>query len=169
MSPGAAPTRDRSPSGFESFYREHYRSVVFLAYATTQSVEEAENLAQEAFLQLCRRWDRVDLPEHWIRRAAASLCVSWVRRRVRDRVFETRTLARSAADAYEVDLDVRQDVAQMLSRLPARQRLAVVLRYVDDLSEADIAKALQCRPGTVKSLLSRARESLKVGVTYEAR
>jgi RNA polymerase sigma factor (sigma-70 family) len=58
-------------------------------------------------------------------------------------------------------LAARQALVGALSRLPARQRLAIVLRYVHDLPDPDIAAALGCRTGTVRALLSRARASLR--------
>jgi RNA polymerase sigma-70 factor (ECF subfamily) len=59
------------------------------------------------------------------------------------------------------------EVMDAIRRLPTRQRAAVVLRYLADWPEADIAHALDCRPGTVKSLLSRARTQLAKELTSE--
>jgi RNA polymerase sigma factor (sigma-70 family) len=61
----------------------------------------------------------------------------------------------------QVGPDISAEVWSALAALPARQRAAVVLRYVEDLSERDIAAVLKCRPGTVKSMLSRARDVLR--------
>jgi RNA polymerase sigma factor (sigma-70 family) len=61
----------------------------------------------------------------------------------------------------EPDLAVREAVRQELLRLPQRQRIALVLRFYEDLSEAQIADFLQCRPGTVKSLISRGTQALR--------
>jgi hypothetical protein len=55
----------------------------------------------------------------------------------------------------------------LLDGLPARQRAALTLRYVHDLPDAAIARALRCRPGTVRSLLSRGREAVRAGMEHE--
>ncbi|PZS19251.1 MAG: hypothetical protein DLM57_04460 [Pseudonocardiales bacterium] len=149
-----------APLAFDDFYRENYRSMVFLARATTQSVGMAEEIVQDAFVQLYQRWDQVGEPRAWLRRAVLSLCTSWVRRTVR-----ARSVPMIALDESRHDLDASLDIWCALSRLPPRQRAAVVLRYVEDLSERDIAHALGCRMGTVKSTLSRARQTLRSELT----
>jgi RNA polymerase sigma factor (sigma-70 family) len=130
--------------------------MVFLAFTTTQSVEAAEEIVQEAFVQLYRNWERVTEHPAWLRRAVMSLSTSWVRRTVR-----SRTLDSVPPLVNQVEPEVSVEVWSALAALPARQRAAIVLRYVEDLSERDIAAALKCRPGTVKSMLSRARDLLR--------
>lgn len=148
------PSR-RDPADFEALYVAAYRPMVFLAFATTQSIEAAEEIAQDAFVQLYRNWDRVTEHRAWLRRAVMSLSTSWVRRTVRARTVGI------LPPPHQVGPDISAEVWSVLAALPARQRAAVVLRYVDDLSERDIAAALKCRPGTVKSMLSRARDVLR--------
>ena len=94
--------------------------------------------------------DRGD-PPAYLRRAVINHSTSWLRRLIRERRH---------VDGSTLDDVVWHDsdglaVADTVRRLSPRQRAAVVLRYVDGLSEAEIATALGCRPGTVKSLLSR--------------
>ena len=149
------PVPSRDPAAFEALYVAAYRPMVFLAFATTQSVEAAEEIAQEAFVQLYRNWDRVAEHRAWLRRAVMSLSTSWVRRTVRARTVGALPLH----DQVEPGMSV--EVWSALAALPPRQRAAVVLRYVEDLSERDIAAVLKCRPGTVKSMLSRARDVLR--------
>ena len=57
----------------------------------------------------------------------------------------------------------------LLDGLPARQRAALTLRYVHDLTDAEIARALRCRPGTVRSLLSRGRDAVRAAIDDEDR
>lgn len=149
------PVPSRDPAAFEALYAAAYRPTVFLAFATTQSVEAAEEIAQEAFLQLYRNWDRVTDHRAWLRRAVMSLSTSWVRRAVRARTVGTTLMP------DQVGPDISAEVWSTLAKLPPRQRAAIVLRYVEDLSERDIAAVLKCRPGTVKSMLSRARVVLR--------
>jgi RNA polymerase sigma-70 factor (sigma-E family) len=150
------PVPSRDPAAFEAFYAAAYRPMVFLAFTTTQSVEAAEEIAQEAFVQLYRNWDRVTDHRAWLRRAVISLSTSWVRRTVKSREVDTVPPLVSQGES-----EVSAEVWSALSALPPRQRAAIVLRYVEDLSERDIAAVLQCRPGTVKSMLSRARDVLR--------
>jgi Sigma-70 region 2 len=86
----------RLPGPFEHFYLEEYPKVVKLAYALSGSRSGAEDIAQEAFLRAYRDWDRVGSYEHqaaWVRRVAANLATSGLRRRL----VEARALARLAA------------------------------------------------------------------------
>lgn len=144
----------RPRDGFEVFYADNYLKVVRTAALITGSEPVAEEIAQDALLQLLRRWDSIEHPSAWVRRATISGCRTWQRRHIRER---ERSPARELATSDPDGLAVRQ----ALSVLSTRQRAAVVLRYFDDLSEVDIATALGCRPGTVKSLLARSLPKLK--------
>lgn len=139
---------------FEVFYAENLVRVVQTAALITGVPAVAEEIAQDAFLQLLRRWDSVQFPKAWVRHAVVSGCRSWQRRHIRDRERSQSTeLVTSDPDGLAV--------REALKVLSSRQRAAVVLRYFDDLSEAAIAEALDCRPGTVKSLLARSLPKLK--------
>ncbi|MAT07251.1 MAG: hypothetical protein CL424_19640 [Acidimicrobiaceae bacterium] len=156
----------RAVVGRETFvdvYDARYRSMVQIARLTTGSDDVAEELVQDAFVDLYRRFDTIDSPAAYLHRAVANRCTSWVRRRVTERRYHERS---------RVDVSAWSDpdtiaVMDAIGRLPIRQRTAVVLRYFADLNEADIAAALDCRPGTVKSLLSRARTQLEKELTDE--
>lgn len=73
----------------------------------------------------------------------------------------------SNGTSLQASTDTAVTVMDAIYRLPARQRAAIVLRFLADWPEADIANALKCRPGTVKSLLSRARTQLAKELTHE--
>lgn len=153
------PEREPPPERpvFVDLYRQRYRSMVEIARLTTGSTELAEEITQDAFVDLYRRYERIDRPEAYLRRAVVSRCTPWVRRRV----LERRHLATlRPAHPAEHDSDTVAVMAAV-ERLPVRQRTAIVLRYFGDWSEQQIADALDCRPGTVKSLLSRARTRLE--------
>jgi RNA polymerase sigma-70 factor (sigma-E family) len=142
---------------FVDVYNDRYRSLVDIARLTTGSNATAEDLVQDAFADLYRRFDTVHTPDAYLHRAVMSRCTSWVRRRMTER----RHLERRPPEepAAWTDPDTIATMAAV-GRLPVRQRAAIVLRYFADLPEADIAAALRCRPGTVKSLLARARTQL---------
>ncbi|MGD9997253.1 MAG: RNA polymerase sigma factor [Ilumatobacteraceae bacterium] len=142
---------------FIDVYNDSYRSLVAVARLTTGSNAPAEDLVQDAFADLYRRFEAVRSPDAYVRRAVMSRCTSWVRRRVTER----RHLERQPPEepALWTDPDTIVTMAA-IGRLPIRQRAAIVLRYFSDMPEAEIAAALDCRPGTVKSLLARARTQL---------
>ncbi|MGH8890101.1 MAG: sigma-70 family RNA polymerase sigma factor, partial [Acidothermaceae bacterium] len=99
-------------------------------------------------------WERLDEPAAYLRVTLVNRCRSWGRRRV----LEKR---QRAEEIEEPDHDTRLVIRDALRHLTARQRAAIVLRYYEDLTEADTARALGCRPGTAKSLVSRGLETMK--------
>jgi RNA polymerase sigma factor (sigma-70 family) len=150
---------DVDGSAFDTVYSAHYVPLVRLAYMTTGSLPAAEDVVQDAFIEWFRRHDQVQHPVAYLRRAVASRCISWARRRA----LERRHGAAGYAELHPVsgaDTDAPA-VREALARLKPRQRAAVFLRYYLDLPELEIAAALGCRPGTVKSLLHRALIVLK--------
>jgi RNA polymerase sigma factor (sigma-70 family) len=148
---------------FVDVYNDRYRPMVEIARLTTGSNALAEELVQDAFADLYPRFDTLHTPDAYLHRAVMSRCTSWVRRRVTERRYYERHPPEQAA---WIDPDTIT-VIDAISRLPTRQRAAIVLRFLADWPEVDIAHALDCRPGTVKSLLSRARTQLAKELTDE--
>jgi len=139
-------------------YEAQYDSMIRLAYVTTDSLAAAEDIVQDAFLDLYRNLPDIDDPVRWLHRVVANRSTSWLRRLIVAR----RYLQRAVVETDHPPPDSgRTAVRRGLSRLGPRYRAAVFLRYYLDLSEADIAAALGCRPGTVKSLLHRALTRLR--------
>jgi RNA polymerase sigma-70 factor (sigma-E family) len=141
---------------FRSVYAAHYPALVRLAYLTTGGLAAAEDVVQEAFIEWYRRGEEVREPLPFLRRAVVSRCTSWVRRRR----LERRHAAVTPEPVPRPDGDTEL-VRAALRKLTARQRAAVFMRFYLDLPEAQIADALGCRPGTVKSLLHRALTAIK--------
>lgn len=149
-------TRSEAASITESFaaiYEAHYDPMIRLAYLTTDSQAAAEDIVQDAFVDLYRNLPEVADPVRWLHRAVANRSVSWLRR-----IIVARRHLRRAHAAVDLPPPDPGDTAvrQALLRLRPRHRAAVFLRFYLDLPEADIAVALECRPGTVKSMLHRA-------------
>lgn len=122
--------------------------------------EAAADLVQDTFVVLGRRWGRireVENPDGYARRTMTRL---WWRRskKARREVPRAEPIERAADDASP---PWESSVWWALQQLPPRQRAVVVLRYFEDLSEAEIAAALSCRPGTVKSQASRGIATLR--------
>ncbi|HEY7917827.1 MAG TPA: SigE family RNA polymerase sigma factor [Acidimicrobiales bacterium] len=161
---GAAPSTPLVPgcdeeasgtgtAGFTAFYADHYSDLVRLATLLCGSADTAPDLVQDCFVRLHGRWTAVHDPLPYARRSVVNACASHHRRVARGRRLPTPEAPDSELGADEL--------ADALGRLPARQRAAVVLRYYSDLPDADIARALRCRPGTVRSLIHRALKDLR--------
>ncbi|MGA8114609.1 MAG: sigma-70 family RNA polymerase sigma factor [Actinocatenispora sp.] len=146
------------PRDFDDVYARQYAVMVRLAYVTTGSLPAAEDVVQEAFLELYRRWADVHEPGAYVRRAVVSRCTSWVRRRQLERRHGTHLDAPGESRSASPESVA---VRAALARLRPRHRAAVFLRYYLDLPESAIAAALGCRPGTVKSLLHRGLTVLR--------
>lgn len=150
------------------FVRVHYSHLLRTAFLLTGSSHAAEDLLQTALLGAMRRWDRIDDPVAYLRRAMVNRRVSlW--RRVGSREVLTAALpepvgrARLAPD-HARDVAQRDALLTALGRLPARMRAVLVLRYWEDLSEAETAVILGCSPGTVKSQASRGLARLRTAL-----
>jgi RNA polymerase sigma-70 factor (sigma-E family) len=137
---------------FGAFYVERYPDAVRLAHVITGDASIAEDLAQEAMLRVQARYQALRDPWPYTRVAIVNGARSHVRRRGREasRLAVVATTGASPGPAQPLEL------LDAIDRLPFRQKAVIVLRYYEDLSEQEIADALGCRPGTVKSLASRA-------------
>lgn len=146
----------REPSSFDRFFRDQYPTTVRLAHLLTGSNAVAEELAQDAFAQIYRRFDTIREPRTYLRATTVNVCRNWHRRHTR----EVDRFRRHGATTTDVS-DPVEELIDIIADLSYRQRAVVVMRYWLDLSEADIAQALECRPGTVKSLHSRALAAIR--------
>ena len=138
---------------FEALYAEEVDAMARLAFLMVGSNEQAEELVHDAFARLYERWDKVDNPGGYLRTCVVNGCKDRLRRRSTERRHPPTTPGPSED---EVD-----HLADVLATLPVKQRAAVVLRYYEDRSDADIADLLGVRPGTVKSLLHRGLARLR--------
>lgn len=148
-------------------YRAHLPGATRLAYLLTGDRAAAEDVAQEAFLRAASRLgalrDEAAFPAY-LHRAV----VNQVRNRAR-RLRLERGRTEPAPPPYDLpDVATRDRLWGALQRLPHRQRAALVLRFYLDLSEADVADRLGCRPGTVKSATARGLATLRADLDTEA-
>ena len=148
------PTAVERGTQFDCFYRANYAWAVRVAGLLTGDRWIAEDVAQDSFSRMHPRFDDLDNPAAFLRTCVVNACRSLNRRRVRDAARERPSAAAPAG------LDARE-LLDAVDRLPYRQKAVLVLRYYADLSEADIAMALDCRTGTVKSLASRGLAQLR--------
>ena len=139
---------------------KHYRRLVSLGNLLTGSNEVAEDLVQDCFARLVRRGDTPDNAAGYLRTSVVNAVRSWQRRQIMERT--RRPPAAPNVLPPEVD-----GMRTALLTLRPRQRSAIVLRFYEDLSEAEIATVLDCRPGTVKSLIARGLERLRQEVSND--
>ncbi|MFN2544261.1 MAG: RNA polymerase sigma factor [Actinomycetota bacterium] len=147
---------------FALFYEREFTAVVGLAYALSGSRSGAEDIAQEAFLAAHRSWDRVgayEQPGAWVRRVTANLAVSTIRRRLSEARAMVRIGARRQEPLPELGVE-SEEFWRAVRALPKRQAQVAALRYMEDLSVADIARVLEMADGTVKAHLHAARTAL---------
>ncbi len=151
---------------FESFCREHFVSVARTAFLITGDVEEAEDLAQEAFVRAYEGWGRVsdmERPDAWVHRVVTNLAISsWRRRRVRSSQGVPPLQDVPEPDAPDVVL------ARALRSLTPAQRAAVVLRYYLDWSATEAAEALGKKASTVRVLTHQGLARLRELIPEEA-
>ena len=149
------------PLTFEAFFAEERDRLLRALYLVTGNSQEAEEIMQEAFLEVWERWDRVlsmDSPVGYLFRTAMNRHRSRVRRALR----ATRRAVGIAEGGDEfARADERDAVARALARLPARQRAAIVLTELFGYEAKTAAAILGVRDVTVRSLASRARAGLR--------
>lgn len=172
LSAHADATATTPTSRIGELYLGHADSAVRLAYLLTGDRDLAEDLVQDAFVRLAGRLVHLRDPgafEAYLRKMVVNLSNSYFRRRRVERTYEVRErgMLNVATPAHSVE--ERAALAAALRKLPTRQRAAIVLRFYQDLSEAQTADVIGCRPGTVKSLVSRGLETLRKEIGSEDR
>jgi RNA polymerase sigma-70 factor (sigma-E family) len=153
--------RDSRGAEFDEFVRTRSMALLRVAYLLTGDRDAAEDLLQEVLEQVYVRWRRVQSsPEAYARRALVNRSINRWRRRAR-RPEQSLGDYDGAIRDHADDVALRRVVVAALRDLPARQRAAVVLRYLEDLPTADVAAALGCSEGAVKSHASRGLARLR--------
>jgi RNA polymerase sigma-70 factor (sigma-E family) len=149
---------------FQEFVRSRWQRLLRIAYLLTGDRHLAEDLTQTALVKAYRLWHRVrrsDNPDAYVRRILVSCDKDRFRkRRVPERLTDMPPDVAVAQDDM-ARVDQRTLLAAALVRLPRRQRAVVVLRYWEDLSEAEVAETLGCSAGTVKSQAAKALSKLR--------
>jgi len=160
----AGTARDRD-SELTALFLDYYDPMRRLAYVMIGDGAIAEEIVMEAFEKAMSKWrlfSKADHPGAYLRQMVVNGCRSKVRRKMLERrvseMFkkEEKDAVIQGVEEYGVNLDIWDAV----QKLPERQRVCVVLRYLEDLSEPEIADTLQIPVGTVKSQLSRGRKKL---------
>lgn len=145
---------------FERFVTAERSHVIALGLALTGDLGVAQDVAQETFERAYRHWSTVgayDRPGAWARRVALNLLAN----RARSRRRESAALGRLVVPSpIEIADPASERFWSAVRALPERQRTAVALHYLEDMSVDDVATVMECAPGTVKASLHAARQSL---------
>ncbi|MEU8227426.1 SigE family RNA polymerase sigma factor [Kribbella sp. NPDC048915] len=163
----------REPLEFEAWVAEKADALLRFAYVLTGDRHLAEDAVQDALTTACARWGRVsraDDPEAYVKRMVVNAHISWWRRfrrreaPVDDPVRTARPVGDGTADRAEAEA-----IWELCATLPDKQRAAVVLRFYEELSYAEIAQLLHCAEATARSHVHRALASLKTTLNTEQR
>jgi RNA polymerase sigma-70 factor (sigma-E family) len=149
---------------FTAWAAARRRALVRSAFLLTGDHGRAEDLVQQALMKVAERWNRLadGNPDAYARTIMYRDHVSWWRRHkhggrgLDDAILSVREMPRDGRD-----LDQGLVLEQALSRLTPKQRAVLVLRFYEDMSERDTARALGVSPGTVKSQTSAALRNLR--------
>jgi RNA polymerase sigma factor (sigma-70 family) len=144
-----------------AFAARHGDALMRHAYLLTGSAHRAEDLVQDTLVSIAKTdFANIEHPLAYARRSLLNLFLNEQRRlplaKAALRLWTPIAEAGVADDVIE-----REAVRQALQHLKPRQRAVIILRYYEDLNDADIAEALHCGPSTVRSLLARARTRLR--------
>lgn len=154
-------------ASFEAWYREEQPGLLAALTVATGNVEIAQDLVSEAFARALERWDRVSMmasPGGWVRQVAVNL----LRRTYRRAALERRLLRRQWQTTAEPPLEAMDpDLWRAVIALPARQRAVLGMRSVLDLSQAETARLLGIRPGTVSATLVEARRRVTIALARD--
>jgi RNA polymerase sigma-70 factor (ECF subfamily) len=151
-------------AAFESFFRDHYRAVVRLAYSVVGDSQGAQDVAQDVFLAAYRRFPGdYGQAAGWVRVAAVHAALNVLRgerRRDKRQLLVQVVSSLPSAEDTVIDRERREEVRRALRRLPRRSAAILVMRH-GGMSYVDIAEALGVKVGNVGTLLRRAESALR--------
>jgi len=152
---------------FAAFVRAQTDALLKTAYLLTRNGPDAEELVQDTLVWLYPRWAQVEAAEHqlaYVRKAVVNRFLAG-RRKLASTEVALEDVPRLAESRTGTDrtaeVDERLRMWEVLGGLSERQRAAIVLRFFHDLADDQVAEALDCRVGTVRSLISRALSALR--------
>ncbi len=149
---------------FETYAREQSRQLLRFAAVLTNDNGLAEDVVQNVLIKAHARWVRISLidnPQAYLRRMVVNELSSWRRKWARQVPHPDTALDRHVSDRTG-QIDDHVELIGELAKLPVKQRAAVTLRFLEDLSDAEIAEVLNCREVTVRGYIYRALKALRV-------
>lgn len=160
MSQTEPPPTPAIAAGFDDFYRRERPGMVRLAYLVVGSAEIGEEIVQDAFVEVHRRFAGLDHPGAYLRTTVVNRCRTAQRRASMERNRLRIVGSRPTEQPTEPD-----PIWDALATLNERQRTALVLTYYGQLTSEEAAEAMGCRPATVRSLSHRGLQELRKVVT----
>lgn len=148
---------------FQEFVLSRGRSLLHSAYLLTGNRADAEDLVQSALAKTYQAWNRIEdrkALDGYVRRAMVNTHISWWRRRKVDE-YPTDDIPDQPVADDSANSEMHDSLRRAIDRLPHRMRTAVVLRFFEDMTEAEVAEVLGISQGTVKSTVSRAVAKLR--------
>ena len=153
---------ERARQDFAEFVAGRSAELLRLAYVLTADQHAAEDLLQSALTKAAARWGRIhSAPEGYVRQIMYREQVSWWRRRARRPVTVAARVPDRPAPDPMVMVEARLALREALLALPPGKRAVLVLRYLEDLPEAQVADILGCSVGTVRSQTHKAIVQLR--------
>jgi RNA polymerase sigma-70 factor (sigma-E family) len=155
---------DRSVStDFDAYVAARATDLLRTAYLLTGDHQRAEDLVQTALAKVWPRWERITGPatpgpHAYVRKVMLTTYIAWWRRRWNGEIATDVMPEPHEPERARIE---RVDLMRALAQLPRGQRAAIVLRYVEDLSEAQAAEVLGCSVGTIKSQCARGLRALR--------
>lgn len=146
---------------FDAWYRADYPRVLAAALIVCHDLPRAEDATNDAFVKAYERWDSVasmEAPTAWV----AKVAVNNVKRGLRRRARHIELLNSQRSESRVVDDYWGPELRELLSVLTKRQRAAIVLRYVEHFSQAEVAEKLGVARGTASATLTQARSALRI-------
>lgn len=150
---------------FSAFVRVHSTALLRSAYLLTGDRDSAEELLQDTFVRLYPQWARVvaaDVPIAYVRRSLTNNFLNGRRKRSASDLLFADPPERGYQHDLAGQLSDRDLVRNLLAGLAPKQRAVLVLRFFDDLTDAEIAADVGCREGTVRSIVSRSLQALRI-------
>jgi RNA polymerase sigma-70 factor (ECF subfamily) len=147
---------------FAELVRIHQRMVFSIAYHFLHDRTDAEEVAQDVFLQLFRNLPSMQTEAHvtaWLRKVTGHRCIDYARRRRQDMALDA--IPEPASEVASSDPLIARRLRQTVASLPPKARIVVVLRYQEELALDEIARVLGWRVNTVKSRLQRSLAMLR--------
>ncbi len=151
-------------AAFADFATARFGALRRYAYLVVGDDHQAQDLVQEALTKTYVAWPRLRDPgnaEAYARKAITTTAISWFRKKSWNNEAPTELLPERAMGSATDEVAQRDWIWQGLLALPVRQRTAIVLRYYEDLTEAQTAEAMDCAVGTVKSQVSAGLRKLR--------
>jgi RNA polymerase sigma-70 factor (ECF subfamily) len=152
------------PRTFASVLRARQSMVFSIAYHFLRDRSAAEEVAQDVFLQLHRRFDELKSDEHisfWLRRVASHRCIDYVRKRKLQAAISLDDVPVPSVDGEPQDHFLNRRLQSLIGSLPEKPRMVMILRYQEDLMPEEIASVMEMPVRTVKSHLQRSLAMLR--------